>query len=113
MFEQLTALGYGIVIFAVVVGVGAVILYNFAGSQACVGNVSGYIWNTTTNLCMNPLNTTNTSIPTSTAYTQLTYMNTQLGTTGLAGWTPAVIAIAIGMLFFGAFLIGRGKKGRY
>jgi hypothetical protein len=39
-------------------------------------------------------------------------MNTQLGTSGLSGWTPAMIAISVGMLFLGAFIIGKGK-GRY
>jgi len=82
MFDQLTALGYGIVVFAIVIGIGSIVLQNF-------GNAAGGTANTTT-----------------------TYLLGQLGTTGLAGWTPAIIAIAVGLLFLGAFMIGKGGKRR-
>ena len=111
MFDQLTALGTGLVVFAVVIVVGALILYQFAGTQACSG--ARPLWNSTSNLCYQAANVTNTSAASGTSYTTLTYLNTQLGTTGLAGWTPAVIAIAVGLLFLGAFMIGKARKGRY
>ena len=79
MFNDLTALGLGIVIFAVVIGVGSVILTKF-------GNSVGGTANTTTD-----------------------YLNTQLGTSGLAGWAPAIIALAVGLLFIGALMMR--KKG--
>jgi len=79
MFDRLTALGWGVVTFAITIGVGTVVLEKF-------GNAVGGTANTTT-----------------------VYLNTQLGSSGLAGWTPAIIAFAVGMLFLGAFLIG-GKK---
>jgi len=79
MFNQLTALGYGLVIFAVIIGVGSVILSNF-------GNAVGGTANTTTQ-----------------------YLLGQLGSSGLAGWTPAIIAVAVGTLFLGAFMIGKGR----
>jgi hypothetical protein len=79
MFDQLQALGLGIVIFAVIIGVGSVVLTNF-------GNATGGTANTTT-----------------------TYLLGQLGTTGLAGWTPAIIALSVGLLFIGAFMF-KGKR---
>jgi hypothetical protein len=82
MFNALTALGWGVVTFAIIIGVGTVVLERF-------GNAVG-----------------------GTANTTVQYLNTQLGTSGLAGWTPAIIAFAVGMLFLGAFLVGKGGKGR-
>lgn len=61
MFDQLTALGYGIVVFAIVIGIGSIVLQNF-------GNAAGGTANTTT-----------------------TYLLGQLGTTGLAGWTNRLV----------------------
>lgn len=80
MFDNLSNLGYGLVTFAIIIGVGSVILYNF-------GNATG-----------------------GTANTTVTYLLGQLGTSGLAGWTPAIIAFSVGMLFLGAFFVGKGRK---
>ena len=80
MFDNLTGLGYGIITFAILIGVGSVMLYQF-------GNATGGTANTTT-----------------------TYLLGQLGTSGLAGWTPAIIAFSVGMLFLGAFFIKGGRK---
>jgi hypothetical protein len=84
MFNDLTALGYGLVVFAIIIGVGSVVLYNF-------GNATG-----------------------GTANTNVQYLLGQLGQSGLAGWTPAIIAISVGLLFLGAFLVngGRGRSRR-
>jgi hypothetical protein len=85
MFENLTGLGYGIIVFAILIGVGSVILYNF-------GEATG-----------------------GTANTNVQYLLGQMGQSGLAGWTPAIIAISVGLLFLGAFMVKGGKKskGRY
>jgi len=80
MFDNLTNLGYGIITFAVLIGVGSVMLYQF-------GNATGGTANVTT-----------------------TYLLGQLGQSGLAGWTPAIIAFSVGMLFLGAFFIRGGRK---
>lgn len=80
MFDNLTGLGYSLVTFAIVIGVGTVILYNF-------GNSVGGDANTT-----------------------VQYLNVQLGQSGLAGWTPAIIAFSVGMLFLGAFFIKKGRS---
>jgi len=106
MFDNLTGLGYGIITFAIIVGVGSILLYQFAGTQACSGNYPN--WNSTTNLCYETGNASNTTSPGGTSYTNTNYLLTQLGTSGLAGWTPAIISFSVGMLFLGAFFI----KGR-
>lgn len=77
MFNILTGLAMGIVIFAITIGVGTVVLQKFGDS------VGG------------------------TANTTVQALNTDLGTSGLAGWTGAIIALAVGLLFIGALM---GKK---
>ena len=80
MFDNLTALGYGIITFAILIGVGSVMLFNF-------GNATGGVANETTQ-----------------------YLLGQLGQSGLAGWTPAIIAFSVGMLFLGAFIVKKGRS---
>jgi len=80
MFDNLSSLGYGLVTFAIIIGVGTIVLTKFGDS------VGG------------------------TANTTVQYLNTQLGTSGLAGWTPAIIALSVGMLFLGVFLTRGGRK---
>jgi len=80
--NQITGLGYGIVVFALVIGVGSIVLFNF-------GNAAG-----------------------GTANTTVQYLLGQLGQSGLAGWTPAIIAISVGLLFLGAFMVGKGGPTR-
>ena len=82
MFNNLQQLGWGLVGFALIIGIGSVILNQF-------GNAVG-----------------------GTANTTVQYLLTELGSGGLAGWTPAIIAISVGMLIFGAFLAGGGTGGR-
>jgi len=113
MFNNLQGLGLGIITFAIIIGVGAVILLNFTGAVAtCPAGYNTGLggWNTTLAACMNDTGSiTNTSTDYGAASTNVAYLNTQLGTSGLAGWTPAIIAITVGMLFLGIFLT-RGKK---
>jgi len=80
MFNNLSNLGYGLVTFAIIIGVGTIVLSKFGDS------VGG------------------------TANTTVQYLNTQLGTSGLAGWTPAIIALSVGMLFLGVFLTKGGRS---
>jgi len=107
MFDNLSNLGYGLVTFAIIIGVGSIVLYNFAGTQAC-SNASFPTWNSSTNLCQN--STYSTVSPSGTSYTSVTYLLGQMGTSGLAGWTPAIIAFSVGMLFLGSFFIGKGRR---
>jgi hypothetical protein len=80
MFGDLVGLGYGIITFAIIIGVGTVVLSRF-------GDATG-----------------------GTANTNVAYLNTQLGQSGLAGWTPAIIAISVGLLFLGAFMTKGSKR---
>ena len=79
MFNNLQALAIGIIGFAIIIGVGVVVLQNF-------GNSVGGSANTT-----------------------VSYLNTQMGQSGLAGWAPAIIALSVGLLFLGAFML-KGRK---
>lgn len=112
MFNNLVGLGYGLVTFAIIIGVGSIVLYNFGGS---VGNCnvascgSAGAFNVTNGGCYNATNAQCATAPTGTQYTNIAYMNTQMGTSGIAGWTPAIIAVAVGLLFLGAFAIGKGR----
>ena len=84
MFSNLAALGYGIVVFAVVIMVGVIVVAEF-------GDAVGGTTNTTA-----------------------TYIVGQLGSSGLAGWTPVIIALSIGILFLGLFMSGGlGKLRKY
>jgi len=81
MINNIQMLGYGIIGLAIVIGAGSVVLDKFGNA------VDG---------------TSNTTVQ---------YLLTQLGTTGLAGWIPAIIAFVIGMLFLGYFMTtGKGRN---
>jgi hypothetical protein len=119
MFNNLTALGMGIVIFAIVIGVGSVVLEKFGTANA--GCPTGYTYQAnssgttyTTGYCC--LNTgvdcsSAGNYTTASAGTQATYyLGGQMGTSGLAGWTPAIIALSVGLLFIGALMMKKGMK---
>jgi len=108
MFDKLSTLGYGLVTFAIIIGVGTIVLTKFGGSLAeCA---SGFEFNTTQNYCQNATNFSEYTDPTTTAWVNTNYLAGQLGTSGLAGWTPAIIALSVGMLFLGVFLTRSGRK---
>jgi len=77
MMDVLQAVAYGIVGFALIVVIGSVVITK-------LGDATG-----------------------GTANTTAVYLNGQLGSSGLAGWIPAVIAVAIGALFLSYFM---GKR---
>lgn len=82
--EWLTGLGYGLGTFFLVIGVVVLVLGKFS-TNAGDTNTSGV----------------------------LQYGITQLGSGGLLGWTPAIIAIVIGTFFLSYFMgdeAGGGKK---
>jgi hypothetical protein len=113
MFNQLTALGYGIIVFAILVGVGSVVLYNFGTSVSNCPTTSP-TFNATNGVCTNSSGG-GTIVTPGTAYQNVAYLTRNLGSTngGLASWTPAIIAISVGLLFLGAFMINGSKKRRY
>jgi hypothetical protein len=77
MMDVLQSIGYGIVAFAILVVVGLVVLTK-------LGDATGGDANTTAS-----------------------YLATQLGSGGLSGWIPAIIAVAVGALFLSYFM---GKR---
>jgi len=110
MFNVLTGLALGIVIFAITIGVGTVVLQKFGGAIA--GCPAGATYNDTAVACQGTAQNatfTNQTTPTGTGYTTTASLNTNLGSSGLAGWTAAIIALAVGLLFIGALM---GKKQR-
>ena len=80
MFNGLTALGWGLVIFAISIGVGSVVLSKLGNSVGGDANVT------------------------------VQYLLGQLGSSGLAGWAPAIIAVSVGMFIIGALAINTGGK---
>jgi len=109
MFDNLSGLALGLVVFAIMIGVGVVVLTRFGDAVATCGGagLSGTTaYNASTQLCSNG---TDTGAPTNTEWVSTTYLNTQLGTSGLAGWAPAIIALAVGLLFIGALTM-RSRK---
>lgn len=69
-----------------------------------------HTWNTTTQTCLNASGG-DAETGQGTGYTSTAYMSTQMNSTsGLASWTPAIIALVIGLIFIGAFMARRGKK---
>ena len=103
MFNELSGMTLGIIIFAVLAVVGTVVL---SGLGSAVGCPSGYTLNTSfttgTGACYL---TTNSSV-TADANTQGTtsiYLRGQLGSSsgGLASYAPALIAVGVGAIFIG------------
>ena len=113
MMNVLQAIGFGIVGFAVIVIIGLVVITKLGDSMAECNQGNYTVYNTTDRLCHNVTNVGNTSTPTGDSWVAGNYLNTQLGSSGLSGWIPAVIAVAIGGLFLAYFGGGFGKKKEY
>jgi hypothetical protein len=110
----LTGLGYSIIAFAILVGIGVVLIGTFAKSVAGCGTGYTYQANATTSFsngkccltagsdCVTGANATSPS----TATTQLEAMGVYMGTGsgGLASWIPLIIIAVIGIWFLGMFM---------
>ena len=82
MVQQLTVIGFAIIGLVVLVGIGLTVLSKLGDSVGAGA-----------------------------ANDSISYGITQLGSTGLLGWLPAVIALLIGVFFLAYFAGGRvGKK---
>ena len=109
-FDNLSGLGYGIITFAILIGIGTILVQKFTASVGCPeGFVFNESYTTATNACYNSTNVSHT-VDANTAGTNMLFLNTQLGQSGLAGWAPAIIAFAVGMMFLGVFLARRGRR---
>lgn len=76
--DRLTAIGWGLVTFAIILGLGLTVMTKFG---AAVGA--------------------------GTANTTIDYVMTQLGSSGLAGWIPVIIVIVIAGLVLAVFAGGK------
>jgi len=108
--NMLTGVAYSIIGLALIVGIGLTILTKFGDSVVtCTGTLSGTpVWNATTQLCYNG---TTTATGAGSSYTSLAYGATQLGSTGLLSWLPAIIALLVGIFFFAYFMNRKGGGG--
>ena len=106
----LQAIGYGIVGFAVIIVIGIVVITKLGDSVATCPAVNE-TYNITDRHCWDLLNGTKyqSGTPTDGGYVSGVYLSGQLGSSGLAGWIPAVIAVMIGGLFLAYF---GGKKNK-
>lgn len=80
MFDQLSGLALGVVTFAIIIGVGTLVLVKFGPAIGSSANGS------------------------------ITTLINELGTDGLAGWTGAVVALFVGILFIS--MLGGKRKYR-
>ncbi len=107
MMDVLQGIGYGIVGFAIIVVVGLVVMTKLGDATAeCA---TDFDYNISTRLCQETANLSETTAPVNGAWTTSGYINTQLGSSGLSAWIPAVIAVAVGALFLSYFM-GRKRK---
>jgi hypothetical protein len=101
MFQNLTALALGVVVFAIMIGVGLTVLNKFADTQATCA--TDYTYSASTDKCLNATGEDPTN-PTNQEWTIPNALSSDLGVSGLAGWTSAIIALAVGLLFIGALM---------
>ncbi len=104
MMQVLQGIGYGIVALAILVVVGLVVISKLADTTATCA--TDYTYSATIRKCLNATDGDPTD-PTNSAWTNSDYLMTQLGSTGLSGWVPAIIAVTVGALFLSYFM---GKK---
>ena len=107
MMQVLQGIGYGIVAFAILVVVGIVVISKLGDSVATCA--TDYTYNATSRMCHNATGGAlgDPTDPTNDAWTSGDYLTTQLGSSGLSGWIPAIIAVAVGALFLSYFM---GRK---
>ena len=105
-FDNLSGLALGIVTFAITIGIGVVVLTKFGGSLATCAE--GFTYNSSIDLCGNDTGE-DTASPTGT-WTETNYLSGQLGTSGLSSWTPAIIALVVGMLFLRMFMAKKSRR---
>jgi len=100
--DTLHALGYGIVTLAILVVVGLVVMTKLTDTTATCA--SGFTYSSANQTCQNTTDVSDTADPTNPAWEGGNYLGTQLGSAGLSGWVPAIIAVAVGALFLSYFV---------
>ena len=102
MMDVLQGIAYGIVTLAIIVIIGTVVLTRLGDSVAVCG--TGFTYSATNQTCQNDTLVSDTIDPGNSGWVTSGYLTTQLGSTGLSGWVPAIIAVAVGALFLSYFM---------
>ena len=107
--NQLTAIGMGLTVFAIVIGLGMVILSKMGDNIVVCSNIGGAAatWNVSSQLCQNV--TGSTAAGAGTAFSTIGSVSGYMGTSGLAGWIPVIIVVLIAGLIMALFG-GLGKN---
>lgn len=103
MFDNLSGLAIGLIVFTITIVVGLVVLTNLGNTQAVCPAALPY--NASDQTCYNSTAGSGTA-PTNAAWTTTNTLGGYLGTSGggLASWTLAIIALAVGMLFISSLM---------
>ena len=104
MVGQLQGIALGIIGLVILVGIALVVISHLENTTATCA--ADYTYNMATDKCLNATGGDPTT-PTGSAYTSLAYGATQIGSTGLLSWLPAIIALMVGVFFLAYFA---GKK---
>ena len=118
--NALVPMAMAIIIFTVVIVIGVTVTQNLTTAVGCdkILGVNGEAttYNASIQKCVNATATAwGTHWSPNTAGATGYYLQTKMGegSGGLASWTPAVIALMIGVMFIGAFAGGWGRKKQY
>lgn len=107
--NQLTAIGWGLTVFAVIIAVGIFMLQKFADQVVVCSNIGGAAatWNVSSQLCQNA--TGSTAAGAGSAFSTLGSVQGYMGSSGLAGWIPLIIVVLVAGLILALF----GGKKKY
>lgn len=107
MVGQLQGIAFGIIGLVILVGISLVVISHLedttAACPAACGTTGDY--NISSDTCSNSTDA-DCGAAVGKAYTSLAYGATQIGSTGLLSWLPAIIALMVGV-FFLAYFAGR------
>ena len=114
MMGDIQNLAYGIGGFALIIGTFSVILVRYEGALGTCPSVDGNTttYNYTLAACEFDNGNGSTVDASGEAASSTRYLLTQLGSSGLAGWIGAIVALTVGVLFLRMFFSGGMGKGR-
>lgn len=104
MVNQLTVIAFGIIGLTILIGIGLVVVTKLGNSVATCK--TGYTYNSANDSCYNSTGLDPTD-PYNEDWKAFDYGRTQLGSTGLLSWLPAIIALLIGVFFLSYFAGGK------
>lgn len=112
MVGQMQVIAFGIIALIILVGIGSTVLTKLGATQASCASTCGAAgtYNESTNVCSNA-SAANCGAAGGTVYTAINYGNTQIGSTGMLSWLPALIALLVGV-FFLSYFAGKKDSGK-